>query len=295
MANKIMKYAVIDIGSNSVRLMMSDGQTTQYKQVKTTRLAENMEAEKILQVEPINRTVSAVSFFVQKARQENADKIFIFATAAVRQAKNKQDITSQIEALTGIKVDVIDGSLEAMLGAQGALSGSDGGIIDVGGASSEVLVIKNGEIVYSKSINVGAVKVFNECGQDKDKILAFVNNAVKEFGDIPYAKFYGIGGTATSLASISLKMTEYDPKLVHGYNITLSEIKELRDTLLLMTVEQKRNLVGLQPDRAEVIAGGVAIVYEILDKANVNKLVVSENDNLEGYLTYKGVGYDKKN
>ena len=80
MANKIMKYAVIDIGSNSVRLMMSDGQTTEYKQVKTTRLAENMGTEKILKLGPIERTVSAVSFFVQKAKNENADKIYIFAT-----------------------------------------------------------------------------------------------------------------------------------------------------------------------------------------------------------------------
>jgi len=284
-----MKYAVIDIGSNSVRLMMSDGQTTQYKQVKTTRLAENMEAEKILQVEPIKRTVSAVSFFVQKAIREGTDKIYIYATAAVRQAKNGQEVVSQIKKTTGIVVDVIDGLLEAKLGAIGALSGADGGIIDVGGASSEVLVVKNGNIIYSKSINIGAVKVFNECGQDVQKILAFVKKSVKEFGDIPCAKFYGIGGTATSLASISLKMAEYNPKLVHGYTLSLQKIKKIRDKLLNMTVEQKRALVGLQPDRAEVIAGGVSIVYEILCCANVDELIVSESDNLEGYLAYKGI------
>ncbi len=288
MANNTMKYAVIDIGSNSVRLMMSDGQTTQYKQVKTTRLAENMGTDKILQVGPIERTVSAVSFFAQKAKSENADKIFIFATAAVRQAKNKQDITDKIEQFTGIKVDVIDGSLEARLGAQGALSGSDGGIIDVGGASSEVLVIKNGEIIYSKSINIGAVKVLNECGQDAKKILKYVSNSIKEFGDIPCAEFYGIGGTATSLASISLELAVYDPKLVQGYSMNLGQIKALRDKLLAMTVEQKRGLIGLQPDRAEVIAGGVAIIYEILRVANTERLVISESDNLEGYLAYKG-------
>ena len=205
MANNIMKYAVIDIGSNSVRLMMSDGQTTEYKQVLSTRLAENMGTEKILQVEPINRTVSAVSFFVKKAISEKADKIYIYATAAVRQAKNGQEFVDRLERETGIMVDVIDGQLEAKLGASGALGGKDGGIIDVGGASSEVLVIKNGQIIYSKSINIGAVKVFNECGQDKDKILSLVSNAVKEFGDIPRTDFFGIGGTVTSIASISLE------------------------------------------------------------------------------------------
>ncbi len=290
-----MRYAVIDIGSNSVRLMMSDGQVTEYKQVKTTRLAENMGTDKILQLGPIERTVSAVSFFVQKAKNEKADKIYIFATAAVRQAKNGQEITDKIKLLTGIQVDVIDGLLEARLGAIGALQGSDGGIIDVGGASSEVLIIKNSKIVYSKSINIGAVKVFNECGQDKQKILRLVKDSVKEFGEIPNAIFYGIGGTATSLASISLKMSVYNPKLVQGYTINLKEIKDLRDELLTMTVEQKRQIVGLQPDRAEVIAGGIAIIYEILNCASANELIVSENDNLEGYLTFKGVGYEKEN
>ena len=169
----------------------------------------------------------------------------------------------------------------------GALGDLDGGIIDVGGASSEVLAVKNGEIIYSKSINIGAVKVFNECGQDERKILSLVKNAVKEFGDIPFANYYGIGGTATSLASISLKMAVYNPKLVHGYKIGLNEIKNLRDELLAMTVEQKRSLVGLQPDRAEVIAGGIAIIYEILNTAKVNEITISESDNLEGYLTYK--------
>ncbi len=284
-----MKYAVIDIGSNSVRLMMSDGQFTEYKQVKTTRLAENMGTDRILQLGPIERTVSAVSFFIQKAKNEKADKIYIFATAAVRQAENKQDVLDKIKLSTGLEVDVIDGLLEAKLGANGALHGLDGGIIDVGGASSEVLVIKNGEIIYSKSINIGAVKVFNECGQDEQKILSLVENAVKEFGVVPSTNFYGIGGTATSLASISLKLKVYDPKLIQDYKMTLSQIKELRDKLLKMTIEQKRCLVGLQPDRAEVIAGGISIIYEILKTANVNELVISESDNLEGYLAYKGV------
>ena len=288
MANKIMKYAVIDIGSNSVRLMMSNGQLTEYKQVKTTRLAENMGTDKILQLGPIERTVSAVSFFVQKAKNENADEIYIFATAAVRQAKNKKDIVDKIKIETGIDVEIIDGLLEARLGAKGALQGMDGGIIDVGGASSEVLVVKNGETVYSKSVNVGAVRIFNECGQDKNKIVKLVKSAVNEFEDIPCANYYGIGGTATSLASISLQMSVYDPKLVHGYTMALQEVKELRDKLLDMSVEQKRSLVGLQPDRAEVIAGGVAIIYEILIRAKANNIVISESDNLEGYLLLKG-------
>ena len=282
-----MKYGVIDIGSNSVRLMISvDGHTLR-KDVLTTRLAEKMGTEKVLQENAIERTASAVSFFVDKARLEKVDEVLIFATAAVRQAVNKQVFLDKVNCLTGLLVDVIEGQEEAKLGFLGALNGRDGGIIDVGGASSEVLIVKNGKIIYSKSIDVGAVKIYNECGQDKTKILNFVKNAVLEYGNIPYAEFYGIGGTATSIASIDLKMAVYDPKKVQGHKLSISQIKDMRDMLLDMSVEEKRLLIGLQPQRAEVIGGGVALIYEILKIAKCKYLYISEMDNLEGYLMKK--------
>lgn len=282
-----MKYGVIDIGSNSVRLMISENGQTIKKYVKTTRLAENMEADNNLQDISIERTACAVSFFVNMAKEQNADKVYIFATAAVRQAKNKQVFISKVKDLTGIIVDVIEGELEARLGAIGALNGSDGGIIDVGGASSEVLIVKNGKIIYTKSLNIGAVKLFNLCGQDKEKILELVHKTVEEYGEIPTTTFFGIGGTATSIASMDLSLSVYNPKLVHGHVISIENILQLRNKLLNMSVEEKRNIVGLQKDRAEVIAGGVAIVYEILKRANTQKIIISENDNLEGYLEIK--------
>ena len=282
-----MKYGVIDIGSNSVRLMISENGQTIKKHVKTTRLAENMEADNNLQDIPMERTACAVSFFVNMAKEQNVDKIYIFATAAVRQANNKQVFLSKVKTDTNIDVDVIEGEVEAKLGALGALNGNDGGIIDVGGASSEVLIIKNGEIIYSKSLNIGAVKLFNLCGQDKKQILDCVKNAVKKYGEIPLTTFYGIGGTATSIASMDLALKEYDPNKVHGHCISISKILNLRDKLIDMTVEERKKIVGLQKERAEVIAGGVAIIYEILKKANAKKIIISESDNLEGYLEIK--------
>ena len=282
-----MKYGVIDIGSNSVRLMISENGQTIKKYVKTTRLAENMEADNNLQDISMERTACAVSFFVNMAKEQNVDKIYIFATAAVRQAKNKQVFISKVKDLTGITIEVIDGELEAQLGAIGALNSGDGGIIDVGGASSEVLIIKNKKIIYSKSLNIGAVKLFNLCGQDKEKILDLVKKYVGEYGEIPQSTFYGIGGTATSIASMDLALKEYDTNLVHGHTISIDKILKLRDKLLDMSVEEKRNIVGLQKDRAEVIAGGVALVYEILKRANAQKIIISESDNLEGYLEVK--------
>lgn len=281
-----MKYAVIDIGSNSVRLMISIDGKTQSKYVKTTRLAEKMGDTCVLQDEPMQRTADAVSFFVKQAKEKNADKVYVFATAAVRQATNKQRFVDLVNQKTGIIIDVIAGQTEASLGALGAV-GDNGAIIDVGGASSEVMVVENGITLFSKSIDVGAVKITDKFGQDKESIVKFVKEKVDEYGVIPPSNFFGIGGTATTLASISQKMKVYDPNLVHGYVITTEDVKKIRDMLFSMSIEERKNLDGLQKERAEVIPSGVALIYEILVKANAKQITISESDNLEGYLIIK--------
>lgn len=282
-----MKYAVIDVGSNSVRLMISVDGITQNKYVKTTRLAQNLGDEKVLKKEPIERTACAVSFFASKAKELCADKIYVFATAAVREAKNKCEFLTIVKNLCGLDVEVISGDMEAKLGAIGALNDKDGAIIDVGGASSEVMVVKNGNAVYSKSLDIGAVKIKDACEQNKQKILALVENKVSEYGEIPSSNFIGIGGTATTMAAISLQLEVYDPAKVHGYVLSIEQVKAIRDMLLELTLEQKYNLKGLQKERAEVISGGVSLIYQILKKAGADKITISESDNLEGYLTLK--------
>ena len=142
-----MIYGVIDVGSNSVRLMMSDGTQTLYKKVKTTKLAEGM-TNGYLAEDAINRTANAVLDFVNFASEQSAEKIFIFATAAVRTAVNSKKFTDLVYDSCGLFVDVVSGQKEAELGLIGALNGKDGGIIDVGGASSEVAVVLNEKIKY---------------------------------------------------------------------------------------------------------------------------------------------------
>ena len=114
-----------------------------------------------------------------------------------------------------------------------------------------------------------------------------MQKAVDDYGEIPQSTFYGIGGTATSIASMDLSLVEYDSSKVHGHVISLDRILKLRNKLLDMSLEEKRNIIGLQKGRAEVIAGGVALVYEILKRANAKEIIISESDNLEGYLEIK--------
>ncbi len=280
-------YGVIDVGSNSVRLMMWQNGKTLYKKVNVTKLAEGLGKGSKLQVDAIDRTARAVSFFVNEARKEKTDEIFVFATAAVRQASNGEDFTNKVKALCNIDVDVISGELEAEIGLLGAVSKGDGGIIDIGGASTEISVLTNGDRVFGKTLPFGCVKITEICGQNLLVADEFVRSKIVEYGLVPSSNFYGIGGTATTIAAILLELEVYDPAKVHGYVVSKEQILSLRTMLYEKSIEERKKIKGLQPQRAEVIVSGVALLYAIMDTFNIEKITVSESDNLEGYVLKK--------
>ncbi|MBQ3115544.1 MAG: Ppx/GppA family phosphatase [Clostridia bacterium] len=282
-----MKFGVIDVGSNSVRLMISEGTTTLNKFVQTTRLAEGMNEDEILKTVAIERTVAAVSFFCDKAKSLGVDKLFCFATAAVRKAKNGKVFVEKVKETCGVDVDVISGETEAKIGYMGALDGKDGAIVDVGGASTEIIVVKGGVQVYSKSLNIGAVVTTDICGQDYSASKTFIEDKIEEYGIVPNSAFYAIGGTATTMVSIALGLEPYDPKKVHGYKLEKSQLSRLCDMLFSMSVEERKQIRGLQKDRAKVIANGANILLLAMEKVGADYFIVSESDNLEGYLKLK--------
>ena len=282
-----MKYGVIDVGSNSVRLMISDGVCTHSKTVKTTQLAKGF-VNDLLQTQDIERTAQAVSFFYEFATAEKVDEIYVFATAAVRKAENKRLFLDRVKFLCGIDVDVISGETEAVLGCFGALNGQSGGVIDVGGASTEISVYDNDKKLYGKSVYVGAVSATDVCGQDRQKATQFIQKKMKVYGFVPKTNFYAIGGTATSLAALMQELDPYDPSKTDGYVINISELEKVVGKLFSLPIEGRTKLKGLQPSRAEVIANGALIVTEIMKMIWINEITVSEKDNLEGYLVYRG-------
>ena len=290
-----MKYGIIDIGSNSVRLMVSVDDKCLYKIVQTTRLGQGMSSDNLLQQDAIDRTVSAVCSFYNKAKDDGAEKIYAFATAAFRTANNSNLFLEKVFDCCWLKIDVVSGQKEAELGVLGALGYNDGGLIDIGGASTEIVVIKDKQTVYKNSINVGAVSLKDACGQDKDKINEYLDVFANEIKSIPSSTFVSIGGTATSLASIMQELEPYDPTKTHGYKINRSELIKTVDKLFKLSVEQKKKLKGLQPERAEIIAGGAYILSFLMDNLGVDVVTVSESDNLEGYLLDLRRKYEKEN
>ncbi len=286
-----MKISVIDVGSNSVRLMvMADGKTL-YKQLDTTRLSEGLAARGRLKPEAIERTARAVQLFAAAAELNGAGTPYVFATAAVRSSSNGADFTARVKQLTGIEVDVLSGEEEAACGIAGALRGADGGIIDLGGASTEIILQKAGKVEYSNSVNIGTVRLFDMAGQNRAALQAAIEDALAQYGDLSLKGWdmYGIGGTATSLAALSLGLEKYDPAIVNGTRLTAEKLGSLAEKLLSLTVEERKALRGMDVRRADVIAGGCLLLYNILTRFGADFITVSESDNLEGYAIIKGL------
>ena len=281
------KFAVIDIGSNSVRLMfVADGKVL-YKSLHTTRLGEGLAQAPYLKSEAIERSALAVAQFYEKARSEGAEMVFAFATAAVRAAENRTEFLARVKTLCGLEIEVISGGMEAEIGILGALGVADGGVIDIGGASTEIVVKKCGALVYKKSLNVGVVRLKDQCGRDQNALQTVSIAAAKEYGEVPSATMYAIGGTATTLAAQYLGLDEYRSERITGTEITEAEMSVLSDKLSAMTVAEIAALPCMPKGRADVLSGGAVLLATLMHELGFKKIIVSDRDNLEGYAIKK--------
>lgn len=286
----MQKFAVIDIGSNSVRLMLvADGKTL-YKTLQTTRLGEGLANAPVLLPQAIERTAQAVAALRERALADGAEKVYVFATAAVRTAENREMFLSRVHALCGLSVEVISGEKEAEIGILGALGEADGALIDVGGASTEIVVKAGGALVYKKSADVGVVRLKDACGRDKDKLISAARAAAKTYGAVRLPKtLYAIGGTATTLAALFLGLQTYDSARVTGTEITQAQLAGLADRLSAMSVEEIAALPCMPKGRADVLSGGAVLLGTLTEIFGVEKLIVSDRDNLEGYAVWNGL------
>ena len=283
------KYAVIDIGSNSVRLMLVANGKVLYKRLNTTRLGEGLAKTNLLNADAIARTANAVCDFFTQAKSDGAEKVLAFATASVRSATNGGEFVARVKTLCGLDVEVVSGDTEAEIGVLGALGEKDGALVDIGGASTELIVKKSGVFEYKKSVNIGVVRIKDNCANEQE-LNDFCQKAIADFGQVPCLnKVYAVGGTATTLASLVLKLKEYSSDKVTGTLITQEKLSALVEDLRGMTVEEIADLPCMPKGRADVITGGAVWLYTLMQAFSIQEICVSDRDNLEGYALKKGL------
>lgn len=283
-----MKYAVIDIGSNSIRLMISDGNKTLAKYLSMTQLSQGLSITGVLCSEAMQRSAKAIFDFVQFAKEQSCDSCYVFATEAVRSAGNREEFVAMLKD-GGVEIDILPGELEAKIGFAGVYTQGQIAVVDIGGASTEIAIGDKDGIEYTKSIKIGCVRLKDLFKENIDEIKQYCKEKVKEYGNIncTFDKLYSIGGTASTFAAIDEEMVEYDKDKIHGKSLSYNRIEELIKIIYNTPMNERDKIKGLTPKRKDVIVGSGYLLLAVMDYLKVKEVTISENDNLEGYLKYK--------
>ena len=287
-----MKCGAIDIGTNSCRLLIADrtdkGLTAKVKRIKTTRVGAGVAQQHRISREAVEKTADCLRSFYYVLQTHQAEYFRVVATSAVREADNRQEFLAYINEKTGFAVEVISGKEEACLSYTGVinelpLSGLDlPAVVDLGGGSTE-FIWRDDDFEHVYSLPLGAVRASEEHYREQKirQVLEDSRLSSKIQGNHPLVM---VGGTATTLVAIKLKLKEYDPCLVHGQKITKTETRLIYRQLADMLPEERRQLPGLQPERADIIPAGTLIVLMIMEYWGREEIIVSESDILEGII-----------
>jgi exopolyphosphatase/guanosine-5'-triphosphate,3'-diphosphate pyrophosphatase len=247
----------------------------------------------------LQRTFAAVDHYAELIKKANVpvEKVHFVATSATRDAKNRDSFFAGIKQRLGVLPDVISGETEARLSFIGALSrvtpdGEPVLVMDIGGGSTELITGSDaGEMRSAISLDIGSVRVTERflkqnpvADDDLARAMAYVDDLLAGSG-VDFASigtWIGVAGTATTLAGVYLELEHYDREQVHGALIPLPAVEELLYRLARMTVEEIRALPSMHPGRADVITGGALVEARIAARLQVEDLIVSESDILDG-------------
>ncbi len=298
----MVRAASIDLGSNSTRLLIADitngTLTTIYKEHQVTRMADKLSESKIISKEATKRVLKVLAGYFKTINKNNVENIQIVGTAALRDAKNSQEIIQLIEKRFGFEVDIVSGEEEGVLTSVGVLN-SLGSlenflIVDIGGRSTEFIYDYDKKII-SKSINIGVVSLselfFDKLPPSEKAVLLareYIESQLLESNGFDGRLMVGVAGTFTSLASIFLEQTQFNEKEIHLTELKNEDIFEISNELMQLNEPQIiTKYKGLDPKRAKTIQAGILLAKEIISKYNVNSIKVSNSDILEGLILKK--------
>jgi exopolyphosphatase/guanosine-5'-triphosphate,3'-diphosphate pyrophosphatase len=298
-----MRVAVVDIGTNSTRLFIADvardGRLTQLvRESIVTRLGEGVDASGRLAEEPMRRVFDTLAHYRAQIDDHGAGVTTAVLTSAVRDAANGAEFTAAVRERFGLDARTIDGGEEAALTFAGATSERADDhreivVVDIGGGSTEFVTGRDGAVDFHVSTQAGVVRQTERHLHDDPpepeglqalaaETEAIFTTAVPSGLRERVQAAIAVAGTATSCAAIELELDPYDPERVHGHVLKLGTCEMLLARLAQMTDAERREVVGLHPDRAPTIVAGVAMLVEALRAFGLEEVEVSEHDILRG-------------
>jgi exopolyphosphatase / guanosine-5'-triphosphate,3'-diphosphate pyrophosphatase len=301
-----MRVAVVDLGTNTTRLLVADVQDGRLeeleKETTITRLGQGVDATGRLADEAMDRVRETLDGYRQTIDRLKAEDVIAVATSAMRDADNGPEFRDELNRRYGIDARTISGDEEARLTFLGATSGRTAAVespasavvIDIGGGSTEYVVGSNGaDPDFHVSAQMGSRRHTERflpsdppAHEELEALAADVRRIIGE--SVPdeirerTAEGVAVAGTATTLAAIDLELDPYDPEKVHGYRVGLAAAERIQAMLAALAVEERRNVTGLHPDRAPVIVAGVTILVESIRAFGLDEIEISESDILQG-------------
>ena len=303
-----MRVAVVDLGTNSTRLLVAEVDADPARprvrelarESRVTRLGERVDASGALGEEAMDRVFAVLADYRAEIDRHGAEASTGVLTSAARDAVNGAAFAARVRDEFGIDARTIGGDEEARLTFLGATSerddSRDGGdivVVDIGGGSTEVVVGRRGGVSFHASLQAGVVRMterhLHHDPPEPDEVAALTEDVRGVLGGgVPaevrdsVARVVAVAGTATSAAAMALELEPYDPQVVHGHVVAGGELELLLARLAQMDEGERREVPGLHPDRAPTIVAGIAMLLECVRAFGHDEVEVSEHDLLRG-------------
>jgi exopolyphosphatase / guanosine-5'-triphosphate,3'-diphosphate pyrophosphatase len=292
---------VIDVGTNSARLLVADVEGRQVREAirrsTVTRLGRGVDLSGQLSGEAIEATCKAIAEYVEAYREAGAERVRAIATSAVRDASNGGAFVAELRERFALSARVLDGEEEARLTYLGASSERPPSeptlVVDIGGGSTELIVGVGEQIAFHASLQAGVVRhterhiasdppAAAEMEALATDVRSLIETAVAGRPEASATAAIAVAGTPTSLAAIEMGLEPYDPARVHGHVLSLPSIQRMLSQLASAPLAKRVEIAGMHPDRAPTIVAGVVILVETMRAFGLEQVEVSEHDILYG-------------
>ena len=295
------QVAVIDCGTNSIRLLIAEISGSNFKEVIRTmeivRLGQGVDENKAFHPDAINRTLLAVKSFKEIIDRNNVDKIRFCATSATRDASNRNIFIDGVRDILNIQVEVIPGEEEAALSFTGATYQLDQGsgpflVVDIGGGSTE-FVYGDKKVISAKSVNIGCVRMSERHLTNQPPTMDQIASAIVDIDiaitqaavsvPINSAKsLIAVAGTATTVAAAALDLSKYDRDLIHLSKISADKVHKVAQMFQSMNKSEISALPYMHEGRVDVITAGSLVLSRVMAATGAAEFVASESDILDG-------------
>lgn len=284
---------VIDIGSNSVRLVVYSKlervPLALFNEKHHCGLGSGIQQTGVLSKAAKDAARATLTRFSLLAQKMELHQLYAVATAAMRDAKDGEAFTQELSELSGIPIRIISGEEEARLAAQGILASiykPEGFAGDLGGGSLELVRVNQRDVSGATSIPLGALRLLDAFGDNIEQMREYVRKSIHKVSWLAgeHKHFYAIGGGFRSIAGVHMQKTNYPLRIMHGYTIQTDDLQAFCQWLMSLNIKEREQMEGLSSRRSDIFVPSIVIMQEILRAGHVEKVTFSASGIREGLL-----------